>query len=1194
MARKKIGKILSGGAIVLCVVLFSMLNTNVQAFEAQKVTFTISGSTGTVGGVTLKGLKDATGLPVTSDSSGFFSATVDYGWTGTVTPEKEGYNFNPPSKTYPTVTDNLTEEQFIPTQITYTVSGKVTMDGAGVEGVQLSGLLGDPVTGSDGTYTTTVPYGWDGTIIPVKEGFDFKPPSVQYPPLHMDKRNADFMAEPKLILIIGSIGEQGVTMEGLPNNPQTDEQGNYSAKVPYNWHGTVTPKKDGYEFNPPYIDYPNLTEDQTRQDYSPTALTFTIAGNAEVDGVEMKGLVDISGQPVITDMSGYYTATVKFGFTGTVEPTKPGYTFITASRTYAQVKSDKLEENYKATLKKMTISGKISGAQDVELQGLPGVIIGKDGTYTATVDYGWQGMVIPMKEGYDFKPENKTYPSVTSDMENQNYVAAKKNFTISGSTTVPGVQVKISSGRTVTSGPDATYTATVEYDWSGTITPTKPGYEFDPSSLNLQNVMSSVTNQSFVATLQKMTISGKITDEKGQPVPDIYVQAEPDGITKTTDINGEYSIEVDYQWRGKITPKRDGYTFKMPSKQYPSGIIRDLPNQNFTAIIQMFTIRDSVVIGNTPVQNVTITATDNEGKVIDTTKTDARGQFTLKVPYGWSGDITPTKAGLIFNPPSRPYSDVTTNMKDGAPEIITPPPSPTTTTEPSRIPTPRETTTAPPAGIPTPTETAPAGIPTPTETAPPAGIPTPTETAPPAGIPTPTETTPTTSVPSGYPTRPSTPVAGGGLISNSFSDDDLVTTVIPALSIASGKTIIAEDAVQGLISCNLNNVTLETALDIVLAGTPYIYKETPYYVLICSGGVTDAKFPIVSETKRMRLNYITAEAAVGLLSNAFTSYVKAETGPAGTDTYTVVVTAPPSIKDRIIEDLRKIDRPPAQVLLDARIVVMEKGDLLNLGVQWGWPTLRAGVFGGDNYGSGDTDFDFSGNWPWGVQIGYSPDNTFTNALEMTLNLLIENSEASIMAKPQVMAKDGKMSSIHVTQEEYYMLTPPTSLGAYAYTRAELQQIESGTKLEITPHVGDNNDITLQISVEVSDSIPRGRGSDLPVVTRRIADNFITIKDGGTVALAGLSENRTRSNRQRVPGLSRLPVVGELFKNSDDDNSSREIAVFITAHLVPQNGNGQTTTMQSSEPMTPIQSPSTAPMGSDFREDLRRSLSRPVR
>ncbi|MFC1604005.1 type II and III secretion system protein family protein, partial [Planctomycetota bacterium] len=78
----------------------------------------------------------------------------------------------------------------------------------------------------------------------------------------------------------------------------------------------------------------------------------------------------------------------------------------------------------------------------------------------------------------------------------------------------------------------------------------------------------------------------------------------------------------------------------------------------------------------------------------------------------------------------------------------------------------------------------------------------------------------------------------------------------------------------------------------------------------------------------------------------------------------------------------------------------------------------------------------------------------------------------------------------------------------------------------SPHLGDNNDITLHVAVEVSDSVPRGRGSELPVVTRRKAENNVTIKDGGTVALAGMTENRTRQDIRRAPGLSALPLIGE--------------------------------------------------------------------
>jgi type II secretory pathway component HofQ len=453
----------------------------------------------------------------------------------------------------------------------------------------------------------------------------------------------------------------------------------------------------------------------------------------------------------------------------------------------------------------------------------------------------------------------------------------------------------------------------------------------------------------------------------------------------------------------------------------------------------------------------------------------------------------------------------------------------------------------------------------------------------------------------GVPTAPGTGELtgpGGPIITNTFIDNDLATEVLPAIATQAGISIIPDATVGGMITADLVDVPLETALEIVLAGTPYVVKKTPYYYLVCSGGIKDEMFPFVSETRRLRMNYITADAAVGLLATPFREYAQAEIGPTGTDTYTVVVTAPNAMMNRIVSDLEQIDRPLSQILLDARVVVMEKGDLLNLGVEWGWPKIQAGMFSSDHFGRGEETADFGGESPWGIQIGYTPDGFFTSSLELTLNLLAQNGEATIVTKPQVLAKDGKESKIEVTTEEYYMLTAPDLTGGSFYSRTELQEIKSGTMLRITPHLGDNNDITLQIFVEVSDSIPRGRGSDLPVVTRRTSENNVTIKDGGTVALAGLTENRTRTDLRRTPGLSKLPLIGGLFKNNNNESSTREIAVFVTARLVTNTGQTNefverpaitTTPTTRSRIPAPIQQQQ--PARESFRDRLRESLSR---
>jgi len=191
------------------------------------------------------------------------------------------------------------------------------------------------------------------------------------------------------------------------------------------------------------------------------------------------------------------------------------------------------------------------------------------------------------------------------------------------------------------------------------------------------------------------------------------------------------------------------------------------------------------------------------------------------------------------------------------------------------------------------------------------------------------------------------------------------------------------------------------------------------------------------------------------------------------------------------------------------------------------------------------------------------------------------------------------------------LTSPQVTSVYAYS--EMETITSGTILTITPYIGDNNDITLEMSVEVSDSVARGAETDLPVVTRRTAENTVRIKDGGTVAVAGLTENKSRVADQRVPGLSKLPLIGGLFENNNRQNSTREIAVFVTAHIVPESysqsqaygftddtGLGQQEQQPrfnaprmsgSPRPLGPSEPAERSSSGQGFREDLRDSLMR---
>jgi type II secretory pathway component GspD/PulD (secretin) len=500
--------------------------------------------------------------------------------------------------------------------------------------------------------------------------------------------------------------------------------------------------------------------------------------------------------------------------------------------------------------------------------------------------------------------------------------------------------------------------------------------------------------------------------------------------------------------------------------------------------------------------------------------------------------------------------------------------------------------------------------------------------------------------------------ADAGRVSNVFVDTDL-RQALQDISAQAGVNIISDASVQGTVSVTLQNVSVDKALELILAGTPYMVKKNTDYYLVYSPDENSDTFSNVSQTRVIQVKYLPADQAEKLLPPMLQRYVR-----VNKDAATLVVTAPPQLMVRIVDDIGKIDKPtsddttiiPLQfltaqsamallptnlqhyvradvarnvlaisappdvhneilrqvrevdrprppgsfdlpdshpvrvvklnnanakttvallpkslqqyvqadedtnslaisapevlvreiqsdigaidtprkhIMLDARVVALETSDLLNFGGQWSMPTLSAGTIVGDAV-----------KWPWALEIGYSPDRQFTDALSLTLNLLSQNNEASIIASPQVLAEDGKEAQIQVTTEEYF----PISATNGAYIETNLEKIQTGTILKITPQIGADGDITLNMNIEVSDVIARGQ-QNLPVVSRRTAQSTVQIQNGGTAAVAGLVDTRSQAGDAGVPGFADTPLLGRAFRTKTLDQKTRQVAVFITATVV---------------------------------------------
>jgi type II secretory pathway component GspD/PulD (secretin) len=242
----------------------------------------------------------------------------------------------------------------------------------------------------------------------------------------------------------------------------------------------------------------------------------------------------------------------------------------------------------------------------------------------------------------------------------------------------------------------------------------------------------------------------------------------------------------------------------------------------------------------------------------------------------------------------------------------------------------------------------------------------------------------------------------------------------------------------------------------------------------------------------------------------------------------------------------ELDTPSQQVVLEVFIVELCEEAGKEFGLDWKSDNQHVSVSMSHGLGI------FEGI----AKYTSVPANEFTSLL-FTLKMLVSEGKAGIRSRPRVATLNGEKASIDMSLDEYYSIV--TDLGSYdGALRTELQVIKSGVRLEITPHIGDNNDITVNVITEVSDVASRqnqvtgqASGGSLPVIRRRKADTCVRVKEGDAIVIGGLIETQEQNNVEKVPILGDIPLVGGLFHSTKSHTMEKEVMIFITPRLMKE-------------------------------------------
>lgn len=250
--------------------------------------------------------------------------------------------------------------------------------------------------------------------------------------------------------------------------------------------------------------------------------------------------------------------------------------------------------------------------------------------------------------------------------------ATTRGTTISGSVKtsegqgVAGVKMKASHNGGITfTDPTGDYHLNVTPGWSGTVTPSKAGYDISPSTQQYSPVNADLDGQDYQAEAVTK-ISGRVTDSKGSGVPGVTLtfsnREEKITGTVTTDSTGNYIYVVPYNWAGKAVPSKTGYKFEPLEIDFP-GVVSAEPGKGYKAFM-LPVLRGWVKTrSGKGMPNVIMTFSGEEKTKTPQEsfklKTDENGEYSKKFIKDWSGSVKPEKPGYRFYPSRRKYKNMT-------------------------------------------------------------------------------------------------------------------------------------------------------------------------------------------------------------------------------------------------------------------------------------------------------------------------------------------------------------------------------------------------------------------------------------------------------------------------------------------------------------------------------------------------------
>ncbi|RMH12136.1 MAG: hypothetical protein D6695_07495, partial [Planctomycetota bacterium] len=303
-----------------------------------------------------------------------------------------------------------------------------------------------------------------------------------------------------------------------------------------------------------------------------------------------------------------------------------------------------------------------------------------------------------------------------------------------------------------------------------------------------------------------------------------------------------------------------------------------------------------------------------------------------------------------------------------------------------------------------------------------------------------------------------------------------------------------------------------------------------------------AYFENEAETRRLTLGPQRAESFIRQLEQEVTIVGDEKSNK-------LVISASPRYIETVAKIVEELDASPPQVMIQVLLaeVTLDDADT------WGMDINIGGVVATSKIGNDGYVFEsLAGGAGVATSLGVPNFSVASTDFTLLLRALEEQGRLEVLSRPHVIVNNNEEALINVG--ENIAVVSGVDRDQFGGSNANVTREDIGIILNVRPSISSDGFVRVDINPTISQlsqrSVEIDENFSAPIITQRLVDTTVTVKDGQTVVIGGLIQTIDEERQTKIKGLGDLPLLGGLFRTDDKSKVKTELLVILTPYVIP--------------------------------------------